>query len=355
MKIYFFLVFGLMLCFSCTTDENPAAIEDQLNPKGDQGKPGTAVTRYLSGDPADVSAQTQAGLMLMGGGLEVDEAMHWQIARSGGGDFVVIRASGSDGYNPYIYSDLGGVNSVETIIVNSSDAANQEAVATTVRNAEALFIAGGDQHDYETYWKGSLLEDAIHYLINEKQITIGGTSAGLAILGEYYYGAAKGSATSDALLSNPYHRDAEGLGTDFLAVPFLENTITDSHYSERDRYGRHMAFMARLITDWSVLPTNMHGIGVDEETAACVDENGLATVYGLGDVYFIKSGNKGPELCQKREPLHWYRNQQAVQACRVPGTANGQNSFSLADWQSQQGGYWYYWYANEGTFRQQPF
>ncbi len=77
--------------------------------------PPNGLVRYLSGADADrAAAPAGPGLLLMGGGTDVDEAFTWWLARTGGGDVVVLRASGADGYNPYLYDDLGGVDSVET-------------------------------------------------------------------------------------------------------------------------------------------------------------------------------------------------------------------------------------------------
>ena len=42
------------------------------------------VTRYLTGDAADVTTTTQAGFVLMGGSTDVDAAFEWMIERSGG-------------------------------------------------------------------------------------------------------------------------------------------------------------------------------------------------------------------------------------------------------------------------------
>jgi len=33
---------------------------------------------------------------------DADDALQWMCQRSGGGDFLVIRATGTDAYNPYI-------------------------------------------------------------------------------------------------------------------------------------------------------------------------------------------------------------------------------------------------------------
>ncbi|HUM47421.1 MAG TPA: Type 1 glutamine amidotransferase-like domain-containing protein, partial [Chitinophagales bacterium] len=136
----------------------------------------------IIGDGADVQTVTQNGFVLMGGSTDVDEAIQWMIDRSGGGDFVVIRATGTDAYNSYIYG-LGTVNSVETIIINSVTKANKANIEKKIKNAEALFIAGGDQWDYVKFWKNTKVEDAINYLVNTKHVPVGGTSAGCAILG----------------------------------------------------------------------------------------------------------------------------------------------------------------------------
>ncbi|HEX8618930.1 MAG TPA: peptidase, partial [Thermoanaerobaculia bacterium] len=63
------------------------------------GKP--AYEYYVTGSSADVTTTTSAGTVLMGGGSDVAAAFQWMIGKSGGGDFVVIRATGTDAYNPW--------------------------------------------------------------------------------------------------------------------------------------------------------------------------------------------------------------------------------------------------------------
>lgn len=52
-------------------------------------------------DPLAGSRNTSGGSVLMGGGTDVDAAFEWQISRAGGGDFLVLRESGTDAYNPW--------------------------------------------------------------------------------------------------------------------------------------------------------------------------------------------------------------------------------------------------------------
>ncbi|MBK9454260.1 MAG: cyanophycinase [Bacteroidetes bacterium] len=304
------------------------------------------VTRYLTGDAADVTTTTQAGFVLMGGSTDVDAAFEWMIERSGGGDFVVIRATGADGYNPYVYTDLGGVNSIESMVIKGKKDANDIDVYNTIVNAEALFIAGGDQWDYANYWKDTKVEDAVNYLINVKHVPVGGTSAGLAVLGDGYFDAKKGTVLSAEALSNPYGNKVSIQYNNFLDVPILTNTITDSHYNSPDRKGRHITFMARLIQDYGI---DARGIGVEEETAVCIDELGIGHVYGLNNAYFLKKHGGNPETIVSGSPLTWDRGNQAIRVYKTPATAAGTNTFNLNTWTSGTGGSWWYFWAESGT------
>jgi cyanophycinase-like exopeptidase len=137
------------------------------------GAPRAQYDYYLTGNGTNAEGRTQFGLGLMGGGTDVDALFTWMSDRAGGGDFVVIRASGADGYNQYVY-DLGHFDSVETLVLKNRAASSDTFVLQTIRNAEALFIAGGDQSDYVNNWKGTPVEDAIHELA-DRGIPIAGT------------------------------------------------------------------------------------------------------------------------------------------------------------------------------------
>jgi len=63
-------------------------------------------TEYVTGSTSDLVVTPDQGICLMGGATEHDEAMRWFLRKANGGDIVVLRASGSDGYNDYFYSEL---------------------------------------------------------------------------------------------------------------------------------------------------------------------------------------------------------------------------------------------------------
>jgi cyanophycinase len=303
-------------------------------------------SKSLIGDASDVTTETTGGTCLMGGGTDVDAAFKWMIGKSGGGDFVVIRVDNSYGYNSYIYN-MGGVNSVETVIIAKASDANSTVITNKIRAAEALFIAGGDQKNYVTLWKNTPVEDAINYLINTKKVPVGGTSAGCAILGSSYFAALNGSVTSAEALSNPYNSLVTLGHDDFINIPVLKNTITDQHYTQRGREGRLVSFMARMNKD---LSKNPHGIASDEQTAVCVDANGIAKVFGNNNAFFLQKTNLGPETCSSGIPLTWNQNMSAVKVYRIAGSSTGNGSFDLNNYSTASGGNWLYYYVNNGIF-----
>lgn len=261
---------------------------------GSGGNTSTNFEYFVTGNSADLPVAslpaTSGGLALAGGGTDVDALFTWMAGKAGGGDFLVIRATGTDAYNPYIYSDLGlsaALDSVATLVIKNSAGANDPFVVQKVSEAEAIFIAGGDQSDYIKYWKGTALESAINTAVESKHVPIGGTSAGLAVLGDFDYAALKGSVTSTEALKNPYDSRVT-IDTGFITpveaptsvLKYLDNVITDSHFLQRDRMGREMTFMARV--DKNYLPAGEvpRGIAINEQTALLVEADGSAMVIG---------------------------------------------------------------------------
>ncbi len=318
-----------------------------------------AYQSFVTGDTADVVTPTKGGIVLSGGAGEVDEAMRWFLQQSGGGDIVVLRASGEDGYNDYLFSELGEtVNSVQSFVLPSLAAANAPYVAYKIRQAEGLWLAGGDQADYVNWWKEGPIEAAIHYLIHEKKVPIGGISAGMAVQGGAYFSALNGSVTSQEALSNPYNNRMTIGNSDFVDHPDLQAVITDTHYDDPDRRGRHVAFMARLAEDFDL---RARGIACEEFTAVCIDSSGMARVYGsypqsIDYAYFLQTncvGDFSPETCVSGQPLHWQRNNAAVLVYRTPGRTGGQASFNLRDWKTGTGGQWQNWWVENGVLKTQ--
>ena len=260
---------------------------------------------FRIGNATDATAiAMQGGTVLMGGSTDVDAAFRWLCGRSKGGDFLVIRATGTEAYNPYIQGlcAAGGVaaNSVATLIIPTAAAAQDGRVSELIMKAEVIWIAGGDQSDYINLWKGTAVQAALNARI-AAGAPVGGTSAGLNVLTQFIYSAqaSKGVTSSQALL-DPYNR-LLSFDRDFSVLPQLAGIIGDPHFAARDRMGRDLAFLCRVYkANWSIRPK---AIAVDEETALLIDETGAASVVGQGSVYFLQAPAGGPQVCQPGSPL----------------------------------------------------
>jgi len=309
---------------------------------------------YHTGNEESVDTDHLPGLVLAGGETDNDDAMAWMLQRADGGDVVVLRASGSDGYNNYFYSGLGvEVNSVTSIVITGPEDTESPEVLDILAEAEVVFIAGGNQWHYVDEWRDSEMLDMLNELITNKKITIGGTSAGMAVLGEVVFGAENGTVWSSEALSDPYHWRVK-LEKDFLQVPFMEQTVTDSHYNRihddgMDRHGRHVGFMARMIADWQM---DARGIAANEYTAIAVDQAGQARVFGHPSyddyAYFLQKHGGPPETCVPGEPLHWEQGGEAILVYQVKGDFEGSGWFDIDNWDEGEGGEWHYWYVVDG-------
>jgi cyanophycinase-like exopeptidase len=347
-------------------------------------KPIPLYSYYAVGDVNAVvkapASRPTPSFVLMGGGPDVDAAFRWLIQRAGitpgsGGRFVVIRATGTEAYNPYIfYSDEAlttsvqvadqwvggaslGLTSVETLVIPSVKAANSAAVNAIVAKANVVFIAGGDQSHYIRFWKGTALEQTLKTLM-QRNVPIGGTSAGLAVLGQFDYSGLYKSATSELSMLDPYYKDITfdpsplSLSGGFIAPPALESLIFDSHFDSRDRMGRLVTFISRIVAptvtpggtlgcSGGVLPASSsgnktaRGIGIGVETALLVQGHGdgrpvtAARVTNPSTttesaVYFVRP-LVPPTVCKPQTPLY-------IANVEVRKLADSKTVFNLTDW-----------------------
>lgn len=271
------------------------------------------------GNPQDVVTKTQPGYALLGGGDDITAGFEFLIRKSGGGDFLVLRATGTGAYNPYVRK-TGTVNSAATLILKTREASSDPTVLDTVRKAEAIFFSGGDQWNYVSRWKGTPLHKLLQERINAG-IPVGGTSAGLAILGEFLFSAEFDTVQSPEAMADPFFKKVT-VATGFLKIPHLNGLITDSHFMERKRMGRLLVFLSRMPV------ANPRGLGVDEEVGVLLEPDGKATVTGKGSAWFVRATHK-PEVCEPGKPLTFT----GVEVYEV----DSKGSFDLKSWTGTNG------------------
>jgi cyanophycinase len=285
--------------------------------------PGWVYTRL--GNPRDIATKTTGGILFEGGGKDVDRAYEWMCGHANGGDFLVVRARGTADYNPYIMKLCPGINSVSTLKILDRAAARQPFVAKVIAQAEALFIAGGDQSQYVRYWQNTPVTSAINTLA-AKGVPVGGTSAGNAILAQYAFSALAGSVYSRQALDNPFQYRIT-IDQDFLSLsPLTDMTITDDHFVTRDRMGRLVTFLARISHDHGA--ARPFGVALDEHTAFLMEADGLGRIVGDSTAYFISTPGR-PEVCEHGKHLTY-------QNLTVQRVSQG-DSFDLVNWRAKGG------------------
>lgn len=263
---------------------------------------------YVIGDPsAPTPGEVSGGLLLMGGGDRNFDALRWFVAKAGHGHLVVLRASQAAEVADEFYTEVGGLASVETFVFEGRGAATDPKILAALAKADGIFIAGGDQARYVRFWKGTPVAAALDAHVDAGK-PLGGTSAGLAILGEYLYGAMdNGSITSPEAMADPLG-PAVTIEGDFLHLAQLRGIVTDTHFRERSRQGRLLAFLARAEALDGKADRPLWGLGVDESAALAVEPDGTARIYATdpdGAAWLYKGGFSEKQDAGK--PLHLRR------------------------------------------------
>lgn len=241
------------------------------------------------------AAMGHGSVVAHGGGADWEQESHremvrWMIEQArpeGAGDaapvkVVILGAVPREPGDPDAAADAFRREGAEaTALVIVEDNADDPEIAAAIEAAQIVWIRGGDQGRYVTWWKSKATERAIRAVF-EKGGVVGGTSAGCAVLGEVTYDARNNSLRPEQALSDPYHENLT-LTDGFLNM--VPGVLFDSHFTERGRIGRLPVMMARAALDFD---KDVLGIGVDHGTAVMIDPQGTATVIGRGTVAFLQ-------------------------------------------------------------------
>jgi len=160
-----------------------------------------------------------------------------------------------------------GARNIEIPIVDRRDRAQDPAIAQMVRDAQGIFLGGGDQVHLIATLSGTRVGDAIREA-HQRGAAVCGTSAGAAALTETTL--AHGEVNEEGELVEMYI----GPGLGLLGF----RTMIDTHFAERRR-------LHRLFVAIAGYPEIM-GLGIDEDTALVVRGH-LGEVVGNGGVTFV--------------------------------------------------------------------
>ncbi len=169
-------------------------------------------------------------------------------------------------YYVQVFTDLGAARA-ETLDFRSRAEAGEEKFTRSIEAATGIFIAGGAQLRLTTLIGATPLEAALLSAC-ERGTVIAGTSAGAAVMPKIMTAYGKGGSTPREHMA----QFVPGLG-------FTQAFAIDQHFRQRDRLGR-------LIYLISMHP-GLTGLGIDEDTAAIIENDQLITVCGTGAVTVV--------------------------------------------------------------------
>jgi len=326
---------------------------------------------YRTGNPNDIQRPTRQVTCLAGGGDDNLWIEGWKylLTNSGGGDIVIIRADGSrGGYESWIYKDsennkMPKVNSVSVISLKSKKDANDPQISPVLQNAEMIFLAGGDQDRYISWFEHSLLEKEVVAAVHQRKIPIAGTSAGMAVLAGIDFRArfdspvTGGMVTSQDALMDPTNHIMD-MNKQVFAGAQMKSVVTDTHFSQRNRHGRLVGMMAKAVYQNLASIHNVRALASDEGTAFCYNHSGVGRAYGVGQVYFLKPLVE-PEILKPGQALTWLRNENAIEATVLShgsGLFDITRSSFISDESEAQGNFKKeFWSVSNGALLRAPF
>jgi cyanophycinase len=160
-----------------------------------------------------------------------------------------------------------GAKNVEIPIVDRRDRAQDPQVAKMVKEADGIFLGGGDQVHLVSTLAGSRVARAIVDAFR-RGATVCGTSAGAAALTETIL--AGGEPDETGVLVDMY------TGPGFGLLGF--HAVIDTHFGARRRLHRLFNLIA--------MNPELMGLGIDEDTALVVRGH-IGEVVGKGGVIFV--------------------------------------------------------------------
>jgi cyanophycinase len=247
--------------------------------------------------------------------------------RANGGDFLILRANTDDEYAQKVNEEIRALcplNSAATIVFSEREDSDDPNLLERINQAQAIFIAGGDQSNYVRFWQDTPVEDALNRHIAAGK-PLGGSSAGLAVLGEFSFSSMIDTIHSSDALADPYGNKVT-ISRDFLRIPLLADVITDTHFVKRDRMGRLLVFMARILQDgWA---KQVRAIAVEQDAAVLLEPDGQAKAIGTGPAYFLQAKH-APQVCRRSIPL-------TFNGLSVHRVASG-GTFNVKDWNGPDG------------------
>lgn len=224
---------------------------------------------------------TQYPVMVIGGaedkvnGCEILSAFF----HSAGGSEAIIGIIPCASREPAVVGDryyqifqAMGAKQVQVLDIRYPNEGDEARWLEIFQDCTGIFVTGGDQIRLCDLLGGTALVKRIKEKVSQGNLTLAGTSAGAAMMGEAMIaGGSSGETPNQSLVDL-----TQGLG-------ILPELLVDQHFHNRNR-------MARLMSAVAAHPDKL-GVGIDEDTCAAVGDDGTFQVLGKGSVTIVDPGS----------------------------------------------------------------
>ncbi len=165
-----------------------------------------------------------------------------------------------------VFRDLGA-SDIHVFDVRRREEAFDPDRLRQLQECTLVFFTGGDQLRLVVTLGGTPMVQAIRRM-NASGVPVAGTSAGAGALCQHMIARGRSGQVAGRHMVNL----AAGLG-------LTNRIVVDQHFSQRHRMGR--LFSAVSLNPFLI------GVGIDEDTAACLDARNRLSVWGKGSVTIV--------------------------------------------------------------------
>lgn len=226
---------------------------------------------------AEMPISTKTAILVIGGAedkVHGKEILSHFFHRAGGSEAIIaIIPSASreptitGGRYERIFEDMGA-KEIKVLDIRDRQQGDDRYYKEYVERCTGVFMTGGDQLRLCGLLSDTPIADQLRQRVQQGEVTLAGTSAGAAVMGHHMIaGGGSGESPNRSLVDM-----ATGLG-------MIPGVLVDQHFHNRNR-------MARLLSAVAMHP-ELLGVGIDEDTCAVFERDGLLRVIGKGTITIV--------------------------------------------------------------------
>jgi hypothetical protein len=258
---------------------------------------------YVNAPSQEVTNTFNPTLGMGGGGGGDGKLIYDGFKENGANHLVVISSGGTyDDVQKWLEDFPGSryrFNRIEVFLISTQEHAQLGAIRMAIsQERTAVYFTGGDQTRFLDIFTGTNrgglnLIGTINQEFGENHLSVGGSSAGLAVQGlRAFHGPLLENAGSKVLLDHnnvyePYSYSHYVKFRDGFLTLLPNVTLTDTHFKERNRMARFVTFLSQTQADIDQYQDQdpelartlssdgvARGVAVDEGTALIVTRSG---------------------------------------------------------------------------------